>query len=330
MATLRRATGRTFVVFTLIAAAIVGGLGAGTLIHANSFQSANSQNQPCYEANGVTEPGVSEITVNGVVKCVAGPPIIVNNDGRIDFRNGTVVDLHVNLTASGFMGGSTYDTVVTSNATRFIFNAHGIIATIYPYQGKEVFANGTIALFSICAYPINENLQIQSRGENANGTVWFTGANGGIVRFYPNGTCSAVTSSVSAFRASNTWNFTVSINSSSVEQGQSLQLVARLTNISPTNQTIQNYIEPYINPEVRASNGISNGTTIWAWNPPETLWSTWTIPSGQTLVQTVDIPTSELSIGQTYAIEVTPLSGASFSGQGNLTITIQFSVSGVQ
>jgi hypothetical protein len=184
MATWRRAIGTTVVAFTIIIAAVAGGLGAIALVYTNSSQSANNQNQPCG-----TLPGVSEVTVNGVVKCVAGPPIIVNNDGRIDFRNGTVVDLHANLTASDFIGGSAYDTAVTSNATRFIFNAQGVIATIYPYQGREILANGTIKTFLTCAYPITTNIQLP-KGEYGNGTVWFTAAGGGIVRFYPDGTCS--------------------------------------------------------------------------------------------------------------------------------------------
>jgi hypothetical protein len=317
MATRRRAIGTTAVAFTIIIAAVIAGLGAVALIRLQ-------QSQPCYVVNGVIEPGVSEVTVNGVVKCVAGPPVIVNDDGRIDFRNGTVVDLHANLTGASFIGGSTYDTVVTLNETRFIFNAYGLIATIYPYQGREVFANGTVTTFPVCAYPISTSI-LYPRGTYGNGTDWLPAAGGGIVRFYPNGTCSAVASSVSGFKASSTWNFTVSISSSAVEQGLSVQLVARLTNISPTNQTIQNYVEPYINPEVYAS----NGTAIWAWNPPEATWPTWTIPSGQTLTQTVNIPTSELSIGQTYTIKVAPLSQA-ITAQGNLTITIQFSVSGAQ
>jgi hypothetical protein len=143
----------------------------------------SSSNQPC----GLN-PGVSVVTVNGVAKCVVGPPIIVNYDGRIDFRNGTVVDLHANLTASSFIGGSSYDTVVTSNATRFIFNAHGVIATMYPYQGKEVFANGTIVTFAACPYPISDYRF--GGGESANGTVWFTSSNGGVLRFFPSGTCT--------------------------------------------------------------------------------------------------------------------------------------------
>lgn len=193
----RRALGTTAVAFVIIIAAVVGGLGASALIRANSSQAVNNQNQPCYVVNGVSEPGVSEITVNGTVKCVAGPPIIMNNDGRIDFRNGTVVDLHANLTASDFVGGSAYDTVVTSNATRFIFNAHGVIAIIYPYQGREVLANGTVRTFLACAYPVSTNIQLP-KGVYGNGTVWFTASGGGIVRFYPDGTCStASTTSVS-------------------------------------------------------------------------------------------------------------------------------------
>ena len=142
-----------------------------------------SSNQPCG-----TNPGVSVVTVNGVAKCVVGPPVMVYDDGRVDFRNGTVVDLHANLTASSFIAGGSYDTVVTSNATRFIFDAHGVIATMYPYQGKEVFTNGTIVTFAACRYPIGDYRF--AAGVSANGTVWFTGSSGGVLRFFPNGTCA--------------------------------------------------------------------------------------------------------------------------------------------
>jgi len=169
------------VAFLVIAATVVGIMGLSTLVANLSL----SSNQPC----GLT-PGVSVVTINGVSKCVVGPPVIVNNDGRIDFRNGTVVNLHANLTASSFMGGSSADTVVASNATRFIFNARGVVAIIYPYQGKEVYANGTIRTFVPCAYPISMDPPLP-RGASGNGTVWFTASNGQIVRFYPDGTCSA-------------------------------------------------------------------------------------------------------------------------------------------
>jgi hypothetical protein len=47
--------------------------------------------------------------------------------------------------------------------------------------------------------------------------------------------------------------------------------------------------------------------------------------AGQMISQTVDIPTTELSLAQTYVIEVAPLSQG-FLLEGNLTITMQFSV----
>ena len=122
--------------------------------------------------------------------------------------------------------------------------------------------------------------------------------------------------------ASGIWNFTVSINTNSPGQGQSVQLVAELTNIGSTNETITNFVEPYINPEVYTT----NGTAVWAWDPPEVTWSTWTIPSGQTLMQTVNIPTSQLSAGQAYSIILVPLTIPSTPPHINMTITMQFSV----
>jgi hypothetical protein len=55
------------------------------------------------------------------------------------------------------------------------------------------------------------------------------------------------------------WNFVVSINATTVEFGQSLLLWANLTNISPSNQTIRPYVEPFINPSIAAA----NGTGVW-------------------------------------------------------------------
>jgi len=134
-------------------------------------------------------PGISEVIVNGTTKCVVGPPIVVNDDGVVDFRNGTGVDLYANLTGSSFIAGTSYDTVVTLQATRFIFNAHGLIATFYPYQGRELFANGTVTTFPACAYSISTSTQYP-RGTSGNGTVYFPAAGGGTVWFYPDGTCS--------------------------------------------------------------------------------------------------------------------------------------------
>jgi len=117
--------------------------------------------------------------------------MFVSGDGRIDFRNGSVVDLHANMTGSDIIEGQHYDTAVVTNGTRFVFSARAVIATLYPYQGKEVFANGTIATFPPCINPVSPNPQ--QSGGGANETVWFSGAGGGIVRFYPNGTCGAAT-----------------------------------------------------------------------------------------------------------------------------------------
>lgn len=119
--------------------------------------------------------------------------------------------------------------------------------------------------------------------------------------------------------ANDIWNFTVSINTNSPEQGQSVQLMAELTNIGSTSQEVSGFAGPFINPEVYAA----NGTEVWAWNPPYTTVSASPIASGQTLSQNVSIPTSQLSAGQTYTIEVVPLF---ITTQSNLTITMQFSV----
>lgn len=145
---------------------------------------------PCPSPGQFRPPDESQIIVNGTTVCVSGPAILAGNDGRIDFRNGSVVDLHANTTGSAMiLGLYGYDTVVVTNGTRLIFNASRVIATLYPYQGKEVFANGTITTFPPCIYPVSPDPQ--QSGEGANGTVWFSGASVGIVRFYPNGTCSA-------------------------------------------------------------------------------------------------------------------------------------------
>ena len=95
--------------------------------------------------------------------------------------------------------------------------------------------------------------------------------------------------------SSGEWNFTVSINSSSVARGHPIQLIASLTNIGP-NETVKEFIQPFINPEVYAA----NGSELWQWNPPQTTSPNTTFPSGQTISQSMVIPTSQLHSGQTY------------------------------
>lgn len=115
------------------------------------------------------------------------------------------------------------------------------------------------------------------------------------------------------------WNFTVYIDTNSPKQGQPIQLVATLTNIASANQTVTDFVDPYINPGVYTS----NGTEVWAWNPPAVTFLDETIASDQSISQNVTIPTSQLIAGQTYDIRVAPLFTTT---QGNLTITMQFSV----
>jgi hypothetical protein len=198
----RRALGKTAFALGVVAVVIIATAGflivvmnysqltaGGNNQTVSSAESTTQTYQPCPSANGGFPPGLSQITINGKTTCVVGSPIIVGNDGSVDFRNGTVVDLNANTTGSAFIGGDQYDTLVTSNGTRFVFNAQGVVATLYPYQGKEVFANGTTTTFPPCAYPVSTNPQ--QSGEAANGTAWFSSASGGVVRFYPNGTCGA-------------------------------------------------------------------------------------------------------------------------------------------
>lgn len=117
------------------------------------------------------------------------------------------------------------------------------------------------------------------------------------------------------------WNFTVSISSNSVVQGQSIQLVADLTNVGPQNVTIKEFVKPFVNPAVYAI----DGTILWQWNPSQSTWPNVIIASGQTISQDVSIPTSQLRSGQLYLIQLTPLS-IQFPHPNNMTFTFQVSV----
>ena len=116
------------------------------------------------------------------------------------------------------------------------------------------------------------------------------------------------------------WNFTVSISSNSVVLGQTILLDANLTNIGP-NMTFSEFVRPYINPAVYAA----NGTEVWAWDPPQSIWPNWTIASGETTSEDVIIPTSQLLAGQSYYITVAPIS-IQFPTPNNLTFSFQFFV----
>jgi len=99
------------------------------------------------------------------------------------------------------------------------------------------------------------------------------------------------------------WNFTGSINSSSVVIGQAILLTVRLTNTATSNQTIEPFVIPLVNPGIYAQ----NGTLLWAWNPPEITQANMTLASGKSLSLQLLIPTARLQPGQTFLLKVVPL-----------------------
>lgn len=124
-----------------------------------------------------------------------------------------------------------------------------------------------------------------------------------------------------SYVANDIWNFTVSINATELNRGQTVQLIATLKNIGSTNQTIT-YTDPFINPQVSDK----NGTAVWAWNPIQAIFVNYTMTKGETFIQAVNIPTSDLSLGHTYNVQVVPLS-QDFQKKENLSIELSFSLS---
>ena len=110
------------------------GVGFASFGLTSDHQSATN---PCETSAGLSMPGVSVVTSNGIQKCVVGPPIVTYPDGRVDFRNGTVVNLHANLTGAALINGGANDTVILPNGTRFTFNSNGIIVTTIALPRKS-------------------------------------------------------------------------------------------------------------------------------------------------------------------------------------------------
>jgi hypothetical protein len=151
-----------------------------------TYYNCSAPNAPLIDSNAVI--------VNHTVMCYGGNPRfndIGTGGDEIDFENGTVVYIHGNTNMAVLLGDGLYGylDVVLTNGTRFIVNASGVIATLYPYQGREVFDNGTIDTFPPCIYPATTN--VEGSGVSGNGTASFSYANGSTVKFYANGTCSA-------------------------------------------------------------------------------------------------------------------------------------------
>jgi len=117
-----------------------------------------------------------------------------------------------------------------------------------------------------------------------------------------------------------TWNFTATVSSDVAVQGQTVQLVANLTNIGQ-NITLGEWVEPYINPSVNSA----NGTQVWAWDPSQITLAHESIYAGETISEVVNISTSQLVPGQPYLVELAPIS-LQFPTPNDLTFTFQLSV----
>jgi hypothetical protein len=84
--------------------------------------------------------------------------------------------------------------------------------------------------------------------------------------------------------------------------GQGFTLSYNLTNISGQPQTVD-IADPLINPTIYSA----NGTIVWAWNPLVINYIT-TIPyKAGNWSAPLEIPTSALSAGQKYVLNVFPL-----------------------
>lgn len=115
------------------------------------------------------------------------------------------------------------------------------------------------------------------------------------------------------------WNFTASLNSFEVSQAQAVAVTANLTNISPVSQIMSERIQPWFSVSVYAS----NGSVLWTLGPAQPSLTNYTIWSGYSYSQSTSIPTSGLSIGQSYTIRVNP---PSFATANNMTITMRFTL----
>jgi hypothetical protein len=86
--------------------------------------------------------------------------------------------------------------------------------------------------------------------------------------------------------------------------GQGFALSYNLTNISGQALTVHE-VNPLVNPTIYAS----NGTVVWAWNPPSINFIT-TIPfKAGNWSAPLDLPATALSAGQKYVLSVFPLIG---------------------
>jgi hypothetical protein len=108
--------------------------------------------------------------------------------------------------------------------------------------------------------------------------------------------------SPSLSKSSDGWNFTVSLTSTGIEQGQNITADFSLTNVSGKNQTVD-IANPLVVPEVY----FQNGTEIFTnWNPT-IINQIKNISAGQTLsLNGVTIATFKLPLGRAYVVTFEP------------------------
>jgi hypothetical protein len=73
------------------------------------------------------------------------------------------------------------------------------------------------------------------------------------------------------YRSNNGWNFSVTLSSLVVTQGQTIEAYINLTNISGQTQKVHE-VNPLINPVIYCKSGngyCKSGTQVWAWDPSE-------------------------------------------------------------
>jgi hypothetical protein len=101
------------------------------------------------------------------------------------------------------------------------------------------------------------------------------------------------------------WTFSISVGSSTIARNQELALSYNLTNITGLPQTVH-VVNPLVNPVIYST----NGSQVWAWDPPSMNYVT-VIPKAGELTGSVAIPTSNLSADQEYVLSASPMIGAS-------------------
>ena len=128
-------------------------------------------------------------------------------------------------------------------------------------------------------------------------------------------TSAAQTGQVTFYRTNGDWSFSLQLSSQVVPKGQPIDAYINVTNISGQTQRVHE-VNPIVNPAIYSE----NGSYIWAWNPPGiNFFSNVTAGSGTTGGPYV-IPTSELSVGQSYILSIYPFVGTSATGNADYQI----------